>query len=508
MSFDRTISFALILCATLDGCGGATHADGAGPGNQQPPPHGTLLEAPPALVSLVSAASAASRLGALPREALIIAATLPLCDVAVYHIKYATVGGVGEATSASGALMVPRGIDQKCRGARPIVIYAHGTSTDRDFNIADVEVQQNGEGIALAVFFAARGFIVVAPNYAGNDTSSLGYHPFLNAIQQSGDMIDALSAAQSALPVVDSPLVSDSGRLLITGYSEGGYVAMATARAMQAAGLPFTAVAPMSGPYALAAFVDSIFGGQVEGGGPISATLLITGYQRAYGDVYQAAPDVFESQYAVGIDALLPSTMSRSQLYAAGKLPALALFSEVAPAPEFASITPATQPAGLRDVITNAYRLRYLLDAQANPDGGWPLVTTGLPAEAPGLSLRQATRRNDLRNWVPKVPALMCGGSSDPVVFWLNTLLMRDYWKMSTQAAPSFMDLDVDGGATASGSYGVIRGGFAAAKAAVAAAAVLGGATDGGLDAVLEAYHTSLVAPFCFAAVAQFFEAQ
>ena len=46
------------------------------------------------------------------------------------------------------------------------------------------------------------------------------------------------------------------------------------------------------------------------------------------------------------------------------------------------------------------------------------------------------------------------------------------------------------------------------AKQAVAAAAVLQGATDGGTTAVFEAYHATLVAPFCLAAVINFFNAQ
>ena len=78
----------------------------------------------------------------------------------------------------------------------------------------------------MALFFAARGYIVVAPNYAGYDTSTLPYHPYLVAAQQSKDMIDALIASRSALPNI--ALVSDNGQLFITGYSQGGYVAMAT----------------------------------------------------------------------------------------------------------------------------------------------------------------------------------------------------------------------------------------------------------------------------------------
>jgi poly(3-hydroxybutyrate) depolymerase len=66
-------------------------------------------------------------------------------------------------------------------------------------------------------------------------------------------MMDVLTAARSALPVALAPTAIDNHKLFVTGYSQGGYVAMAAARAMQAAGQIVTASAPMSGPYALAA---------------------------------------------------------------------------------------------------------------------------------------------------------------------------------------------------------------------------------------------------------------
>src|SRR6202011_3154223 len=125
----------------------------------------------------------------------------------------------------------------------------------------------------LAAIFATKGYIVVAPNYAGYDTSTLAYHPFLIAEQESKDMIDALTAARTALPLASATLTKDDGRLFITGYSEGRYVAMAAHRGIEAGGMSVSASAPMSGPYALAAFVDAVFFGQVNGAAPVSSTL-------------------------------------------------------------------------------------------------------------------------------------------------------------------------------------------------------------------------------------------
>jgi len=355
----------------------------------------------------------------------------------------------------------------------------------------------------------------VAPNYAGYDTSTLAYHPYLIADQQSKDMIDALAAARAALPLASVTLTKDSGQLFITGYSQGGYVAMATHRAMQAAGMTVTKAAPMSGPYALAAFVDAVFYGEVNGGAPISSTFLLTAYQKAYGNVYANTVDVFEPQYATGIESLLPSTTVRSQLYAQGLLPEFALFSVTPPDPAFADITPPSTPAdlaavfalgfGTGNLLQNSYRLSYLNDAQANPDGGFPSMTTGIAAATPALPWRQALQRNDLRNWVPAVPVLLCGGDVDPLVFWLNTQLMQNYWASHAPASAAISVLDLESAVTANDPYGNLKQDFEVAKALVAADAVAQGATDGGAFAVAEAYHATLVAPFCFTAVRSFF---
>jgi alpha-beta hydrolase superfamily lysophospholipase len=487
--------------------GGTSPATGSG--NQR----GTLTTSPPAKLSTYSPSDLLSQLSGNDLGKLLLqAAFTPTCSVTVYQLQYNTVGGQNEATTASGALMVPSGSDAKCQGPRPILVYAHGTSTDKAYNIADLSKQSNGEGLLLAAIFAGEGYVVVAPNYAGYDTSSLGYHPYLNADQQSKDTVDALTAARSAFSGLG---LADNQKLFVTGYSQGGFVAMATHRALQAAGTAVTASAPMSGPYALAAFADAIFEGEVTLSANINFTMLATSYQHSYGNVYSNPGDVFEAKYAAGIDAILPSTMDVSALYAQGKLPQNALFNSTPPAPQYAAMTPATTPPNLApafakgfgsdNLVTNAYRLNYLQDAQANPDGGFPNTTTDTPTTTAKNGLRQDAAKNDLRNWSPTAPVLLCAGDSDPTVLYLNTQLMQGYWAKAAPTA-SVTVLDVDSASSSGDPYGSLKTGFAAAKAAVAASGVAGGATDGGALSVLQAYHATLVPPFCLQAVKSFFD--
>ncbi len=509
----RFVILSAVLQIAACGGGGMGGSNSSGSGNTGPPPRGTLLESPPALLSTLTTVNLLAELNLATNLLISSVSGAPVCDVLMYHIQYETVGGANEPTTASAVLMVPTGLGANCTGPRPILLYAHGTTTDRAFTMDNL---QNTETLNLVAIFATKGYIVVAPNYAGFDTSTLDYHPYLIADQQSKDMIDALTAARTALPLASATLTQDNGQLFITGYSQGGYVAMATQRAMQAAGMKVTAAAPMSGPYALAAFVDAVFYGEVNGDAPVSSTLLLTAYQKAYGNIYNDPSEVFESQYASGIDSLLPTTTPRSQLYAEGKLPEFALFSATPPAPAFAADTPPSTPANLAEVfalgfgagnlLQNSYRLSYLQDAQSNPDGGWPVSTTGIPAATPGLPWRQALRVNDLRNWVPTAPVLLCAGDMDPLVFWLNTQLMQSYWAAHAPASAPISVLDLESAASANDPYAGLKKDFAVAKAAVAATAVAQGATDGGELAVANVYHTVLVAPFCFAAAKTFLD--
>jgi hypothetical protein len=521
MSTVRRLLPILPCSLLLAACGGG-HDDNRmpEPAPATPPVRGSLIETPPPRTASLTVADLAALVNGAPEGALLLELILsPKCGIDVHQLRYNTVDPTGAATTASGALMIPSGSDPACQGARPIVLYAHGTQVQRSLNLANVTgadaIEGNLESLVAAAVFTTQGYIVVAPNYAGFDTSTLPYHPYLNADQQAKDAIDALTAARSSFPTSFAPTVIDSGKLFITGYSQGGHVAMATHRLLQQTGATVTASAPMSGPYAVAAFADAVFYGQVSRTTPLFLAFTAVGYQRAYGNIYSSPTDIFEARYASGIETLLPSAIPRTQLFAEGKLPRDQLFSSTPPDPSYAQFTPATTPADLapifaqgfgpENLVTNAFRLAYLQDAQANPDGGFPNTTDGKPAAAPANTLRQAFKTNDLRTWLPTSPVLLCAGNEDPTVLYMNTQLIQGYWAANGVTAPITV-LDLDSDISASDPYAARKAGFAVAKAAVAADAVAGGATDNGAAAVAEAYHSTLVPPFCLSAAKSFFD--
>jgi hypothetical protein len=502
-------SLALIALATaLAGCGSKSASTPPPSTPPATPQRGALIDNPPMKVATFAPADLLTLLAGsdLGKTFLQLAYT-PKCTITVYHLTYQTEDPKGNISPASGALMVPSsGTDSDCTGARPIVLYAHGTTTNRNFDLAQLDAADSAEGVVLAAVFAAEGYIVVAPNYLGYDISTLGYHPYLIAAQQSKEMIDALTAARAALPTSDAPASTDGGKLFVTGYSEGGYVAMATHSAMQSAGMTVTASAPMSGPYTLSAFGDAIFEGQVNASATVNVALLLPAYQNVYGNIYSTPDEVLESKYAPVIPTLLPSTTPLSTLRSEGKFPS-ALFNSTPPAPSYAIYTPATSPADLASVfaagfgsdnlITNTYRASYLGDALMHPDGGFPTLTDGLPPGNPVNTLRIQLKVNDLRNWSPTVPTLLCAGNSDPTVFFFNTTLMQNYWTGHPPAvAPVILDIDSNPGSN--DPYAGLKTAFGVAKGLVA--------VQGGESAVLAAYHATLVPPFCLSAVKSFFD--
>lgn len=519
--------FLLGAALAMTGCGNDSNTGETGTSTAR----GSLAENPPFRIASLNAATLTAQFAATTAGAqLLQVAGNPICGVDFYTLTFWTVGGAGETTESSGALMVPTGSGTNCSGPRPIVEYAHGTQTNKAFNIADITNSDNTEGPLIAAIFAAQGYIVVAPNYAGYDISTLGYHPFLDANQQSGEMIDILTAARTALPNTLSSATSDSGVLFVTGYSQGGFVAMATLRAMQAAGMKVTAAAPLSGPYALEAFGDAVFYSKPNLGSTEFTPLLVNSYQHAYGNIISSETPIFSTTYP-NAQTLLPSTTPISTIFAEGLLPETAIFNSTTPVVDIpdqptlsAELTAAlavpnpADPAnavfvlgfGSPYLVTNEFRVAYAEDAAGNPDGAIPTLTAGAPLAKvkPTQTLRQAFYLNDLRNggWGPTVPTLLCGGDMDPTVFYsVNTGTMQQFWS-ATPYAKAITVLDVN--ATPSGPFAAIQTAFQASETALLAyyQTPAGGSLSASAAAaqVIENYHVD-VAPFCALAAKSFF---
>lgn len=134
--------------------------------------------------------------------------------------------------------------------------------------------------------------------------------------------------------------------------------------------------AHLAGPYNLSATIRN----DLEiAGSQVTLPYMLTSFQKIYGDIYKQPADVFKPPYSDRIQDLLPSaTLNLTSLITTGALP---------------SGTPeAIKTALLWEDFRTDYRI--------NPQNPFYL----------------AAKRNDLLDWTPKTPMLMCGGSGDPTV--------------------------------------------------------------------------------------------
>lgn len=471
-------AFAALTAAVLTACGGGGGDVAPGPAIDLTTARGTLVANPPVVLASFPTATDFKNVlnSSASGKGLLQIAGDPKCGINFHYMEYNTVGAVGEATNATGGIMVPQGTDPACTGPRPVLLYSHGTTVEKSYNIAS---PANGEAGLVAAMYAAQGWIVVTSNYAGYDASRLPYHPYLVAEQQSNDMIDALRAARKAFTVVGA---NDSGKLFLSGYSQGGHVSMATHKAMQtnyASEFKVTASGNMSGPYSLTNTLRTVYAGGVNAGASVFTPLILTAWQKAYGNLYTSPSDVYEAAYATGIETLMPGPLTFTQLFTTGKLPTKLFATGALVTADPALNALFASGVGTPNLLKESYRQAVL----TNPNN---------PAWV-------AAAKNDLLGFIPARPIAMCYGAQDPTVFGSNT----------TDAARAFA---IHGAQTLTSTFNLedaitvgptLAGAFAAAKASAAADPTLGASPA---ERVLGAYHGSLVPPFCNIAIRTYFQ--
>ena len=236
--------FALVLSA----CGGGGSGDATPPVPVVPPTppisnttgSGQLKDA--TLLKTISAAEIVAALEVAGQNPL---GATPRYAVQAYRLTSLTVDGLGKETLASALVTVP----QKPLGAAsPVLSYQHGTITkdgDAPSQLAKVETPE--------VVMASLGYIVLSADYVGYGASKGVPHPYLLSAPSAAAVIDLMTAAKYWR---DTTKVLDNQQLFLAGYSEGGYVTMATHRALQAGNSSFrqnlVSVAPGAGPYNVA----------------------------------------------------------------------------------------------------------------------------------------------------------------------------------------------------------------------------------------------------------------
>lgn len=308
----------------------------------------------------------------------------PSCDVKLLDLTYATVGVKGEPATASAMLLLPEG--EGCPGSHPLLGWGRGTEMQRHSAQAG-ELLQAGDS-PLLTFFAAHGYAVVATDYLGLGRSDYPFHPYLHADTEASSIIDALRAARE---VGGSLGFGFSGKVMLAGYSQGGHSALAAQREIErshADEFDLVATAPMSGPYALErTFLDGWTGMGPAGPNDLASVLFayaVVGMQRTYGGIYASAGEAFREPYVGRVEDLMPGPYGLFEMLEKGMLPG------------------GREVDALRQ---EGFKQAFMQD--------------------PAMPFRRALARNDLLDWAPRTPTLLCGASGDAVVEFENARIAQ-----------------------------------------------------------------------------------
>ena len=169
-----------------------------------------------------------------------------LYDVSMYKVVYNTIDPYGNEVIASGVIAYPENLNQ----AFPMISWQHGTEVRRQ------SVSSNNGFNVLSLWLTTRGYIFLEPDYLGLGESEI-LHPYCMKDPSAWTTIDLIRSAQMFFDNEEENFyypITTNNDLILYGYSEGGYVSMATHYMLENQNInEFNLLAsfPMAGPYDL-----------------------------------------------------------------------------------------------------------------------------------------------------------------------------------------------------------------------------------------------------------------
>jgi len=217
--------------------------------------------------------------------------------VRAYRLTYRTVDPYGAPTTATGLLTLPEGGPHRL----DLVSDTHGTMVDRDYAPSVSE----DFGRIPSYLNASAGRAVAAPDYLGLGEGP-GPHPYMDTASSVTASVDMLRAARTAADRLGRPLTGD---LYVTGFSQGGQVAMALGKALDGGAdrhFRLRALAPVSGPYDLEGQeMPALFDGRVNDVSGVLYTAYWLVAQNRLHPLYKDPSEAFRAPWASRVERLL-----------------------------------------------------------------------------------------------------------------------------------------------------------------------------------------------------------
>lgn len=278
----------------------------------------------------------------------------------IYTITYMTPGLDDTLVVASGFVSIPA----PANDAYPLVSVMHDTIT------GNPQAPSLSPDPATLYVFGGFGYVMACPDYLGwGETES--FHPYFHARTLATTGRDMLRATRELCTQLGVTLNS---KLLLTGYTEGGYATLALQRLLEsdfAIEFPVTASAPLSPPASLTDYWDHLVKTRHYWDQSISFILseLLDAYLRIY-DLNETYDSVFRPPFSSTVKERFDGNLDWQ------------VFLNSLP----------TDPLSL-------VRKDFIRQVRKNDD-----------------LFHQALEANDVSQWAPKAPIMLFFGGSDKIV--------------------------------------------------------------------------------------------
>ena len=294
----------------------------------------------------------------------------------VYKVVYNTIDTKGNPVVASGLLAIPTiPAGESPNNRFSMLVESRGTIT-QDSQAPSVSSSSYHR---LLLSYVSDGFVTLAPDLHGFGSSTVAVHPYIIGKNSADVSIDMMRAVRDW--ALDSGIRFD-GKLMLSGYSQGGYTTMALHKELEAnysKEFKVTASTPMAGPHD----VDGVMLNRMLDGAPhpnpFFAADILLAYQDAYGFATNIS-DFMRAPYATTVPPLFTGrTSSGDQINAA--LPASKLTADMLVPTFYTAFQNSTHP------------------------------------------LRMKLAENNVSNWKPKAPIQMYHCAADDNVPYANSTI-------------------------------------------------------------------------------------
>jgi len=300
-----------------------------------------------------------------------------------YKLTYQSVDAKGNPDTLSALLTIPTSITEN---TYPVLFYEHGTAACKEC-VPSRYGQTGGDEGRAGLVFAGMGYISLLPDYVGMGDGR-GFQTYVYDSTSYAASIDLLQAFRAWAPTQN---ILFNNQLFITGYSQGGYVAMAFHKYMQEhfGASSVTAAAHNSGPYSLSGvmrdliLVDSAY----------SYPAYIPNTMLGMNEVYEMFPNLS--------DFYKPEFVNDVQAYYDGNIELTELNERIKD----------TLVAYYGDTIAHYMIRDEILDSvQANPN----------------YIINKILHDNDVHKWKPESPTRIFYCKADDQVPYRNSIVAID----------------------------------------------------------------------------------